>query len=89
MENYNAFVNDESWNGYALVEGVLVAVKAETIDISQTTRGKRIRINCTDGKKKYRVHPENYFDVEAYGRDIRIEGTFIYYNGHVWECLNY
>lgn len=62
MENCNVFVNDESWNGYALVEGVLIAVKAETIDISQTTRGKRIRINCTDGKEKYRVHPENYFD---------------------------
>ena len=62
MENYNAFVNDESWNGYALVEDKLIAVKAETIDISQTTRGKRIRINCTDGKEKYRVHPGNYFD---------------------------
>lgn len=62
MENFNVFVNDESWNGYALVEGVLIAVKAETIDISQTTRGKRIRINCTDGKEKYRVHPENYYD---------------------------
>ena len=62
MENCNVFVNDESWNGYALVEDKLIAVKAETIDISQTTRGKRIRINCTDGKKKYRVHPENYFD---------------------------
>ena len=34
-------------------------------------------------------HPENYFDVEAYGHDIRIEGMFVYYNGHVWECLNY
>ena len=34
-------------------------------------------------------YPENYFDVEAYGRDIRIDGTFVYYNGHVWECLNY
>ena len=62
MENCNVFVNDESWNGYALVEGVLIAVKAESIDISQTTRGKRIRINCTDGKGKYRVHPENYYD---------------------------
>ena len=62
MENFNVFVNDESWNGYALVEDKLIAVKAETIDISQTTRSKRIRINCTDGKEKYRVHPENYFD---------------------------
>lgn len=62
MENCNVFVNDESWNGYALVEDKLIAVKAETIDISQTALSKRIRINCTDGKKKYRVHPENYFD---------------------------
>ena len=62
MENYNAFVNDESWNGYALVEDKLIAVKAETIDILQTTLNKRIRINCTDGKEKYRVHPGNYFD---------------------------
>ena len=62
MENCNVFVNDESWNGYALVEDKLIAVKAETIDILQTTLGKRIRINCTDGKKKYRVHPGNYFD---------------------------
>ena len=62
MENYNAFVNDESWNGYALVEDKLIAVKAETIDILQTTLSKRIRINCTDGKEKYRVHPGNYFD---------------------------
>ena len=62
MENFNVFVNDESWNGYALVEDKLIAVKAETIDISQTTRSKRIRINCTDGKEKYRVHPENYYD---------------------------
>ena len=62
MENCNVFVNDESWNGYALVDDKLIAVKAETIDILQTARSKRIRINCTDGKKKYRVHPENYFD---------------------------
>ena len=62
MENYNAFVNDESWNGYALVEGILIAVKAETIDILQTAIGKRIRINCTDGENKYRVKPENYYD---------------------------
>ena len=62
MENYNAFVNDESWNGYALVDGKLIAVKAETIDILQTTLSKRIRINCTDGKEEYRVKPENYFD---------------------------
>lgn len=62
MKNYNAFVNDESWNGYALVENKLIAVKAETIDIVQTTQSKRIRIICTDGKGKYSVHPENYFD---------------------------
>ena len=62
MENCNVFVNDESWNGYALVDDKLIAVKAETIDILQTARSKRIRINCTDGKKKYRVPPENYFD---------------------------
>ena len=62
MENCNVFVNDESWNGYALVDDKLIAVKAETIEILQTARSKRIRINCTDGKKKYRVHPENYFD---------------------------
>ena len=62
MENFNVFVNDESWNGYALVEDKLIAVKAETIDILQTTLSKRIRINCTDGKEKYRVHPENYYD---------------------------
>ena len=62
MENFNVFANDESWNGYALVEDKLIAVKAETIDISQTALSKRIRINCTDGKEKYRVHPENYFD---------------------------
>lgn len=62
MENCNVFVNDESWNGYALVDDKLIAVKAETIDILQTARSKRILINCTDGKKKYRVHPENYFD---------------------------
>lgn len=62
MENFNVFVNDESWNGYALVEDKLIAVKAETIDILQTTLSKRIRINCTDGKEKYRVHPQNYYD---------------------------
>lgn len=62
MENFNVFVNDESWNGYALVDGKLIAVKAETIDILQTTLSKRIRINCTDGKEEYRVKPENYFD---------------------------
>ena len=27
-------------------------------------------------------------EIESNG-DIRIDGTFIYYNGHVWECLNY
>lgn len=62
MEKFNAFVNDESWNGYALVDDRLIAVKAETIDILQTAIGKRIRINCTDGENKYRVRPEDYFD---------------------------
>ena len=44
MENCNVFVNDESWNGYALEDNKLMAVKAETIDILQTARSKRIRI---------------------------------------------
>lgn len=62
MKNFMAFENDKSWNGYALINGKLVAVKAETIDTFQVGISNEARINCSDGKKKYRVHPENYFD---------------------------
>ena len=27
----------------------------------------------------------NYFDYEAFGRDLDIEGTFTYYNGNYYE----
>ena len=30
----------------------------------------------------------NYFDYEAFGRDLAIEGTFAYYNGNYYEFFN-
>lgn len=30
----------------------------------------------------------NYFDYEAFGRDLDIEGTFAYYNGNYYEFFN-
>lgn len=62
MKNFMAFENDKSWNGYALVNGKLVAVKAETIDTFQVGISNEARINCSDGKEVYRVRPEKYFD---------------------------